>query len=54
MLKDETKKYKSKRGNIMTSKERVRTSFAHKQPDKMAMDFGGMGCSTTHVTNVKN
>ena len=37
----------------MTSKERVRTAFQHKQPDKVPMDFGGMGCSTTHVTNVK-
>lgn len=29
----------------MTSKERVKTSFAHKQPDKMAVDFGGFCCS---------
>lgn len=36
----------------MTSKERVKAAFAHRQPDKVPMDFGGMGCSTTHVTNV--
>ena len=36
----------------MTAKERVKTAFAHRQPDKVPMDFGGMGCSTTHVTNV--
>ncbi len=29
----------------MTSRERVQTSFAHKQPDKVAVDFGGMSCS---------
>ena len=29
----------------MTSRERVKTSFAHKQPDKMAVDFGGFCCS---------
>ena len=29
----------------MTSKERVLASFAHKQPDKVAVDFGGMCCS---------
>lgn len=29
----------------MTSKERVRASFEHKQPDKLPMDFGGFCCS---------
>ena len=26
----------------MTSKERVMTAFAHKEPDKVPVDFGGM------------
>ena len=26
----------------MTSKERVLTAFAHKEPDKVPVDFGGM------------
>ena len=29
----------------MTSKERVQAAFAHKQPDKVPVDFGGMSCS---------
>ena len=29
----------------MTSKERVQTAFAHKHPDKVPVDFGGMNCS---------
>ncbi len=29
----------------MTSRERVQAAFAHKQPDKVAVDFGGMSCS---------
>ena len=29
----------------MNSRERVLTSFAHKEPDKVAVDFGGMSCS---------
>lgn len=33
----------------MTSKERVKASFAHKQPDKMAVDFGGFSCSQANV-----
>lgn len=36
----------------MTSKERVLTAFAHKQPDKVAVDFGGMCCSMVNVTVV--
>lgn len=34
----------------MTSKERVKCAFAHKQPDKVPIDFGGMSCSQMHVT----
>ena len=37
----------------MTSKERVKTSFAHEQPDKMAMDFGGFACSQMNATVVE-
>lgn len=29
----------------MTSRERVKCTFEHKQPDKVAVDFGGMSCS---------
>ena len=29
----------------MTSKERVLAAFAHKEPDKVPVDFGGMSCS---------
>lgn len=29
----------------MTSKERVQATFAHKQPDKVPVDFGGMCCA---------
>ena len=29
----------------MTSKERMQTTFAHKDPDKVAVDFGGFPCS---------
>lgn len=36
----------------MTSKERVQCAFAHKQPDKVPIDFGGMSCSQMHVTIV--
>jgi len=36
----------------MTSKERVKNAFAHKQPDKVPLDIGGMSCSQMHVTNV--
>ena len=37
----------------MTSKERVQCAFAHRQPDKMPLDFGGMSCSQMHVTIVQ-
>lgn len=36
----------------MTSKERIQTTFAHKQPDKVAVDFGGMSCSMINATVV--
>lgn len=36
----------------MTSRERVRTSFSHKQPDKMAVDFGGFACSQMNALTV--
>lgn len=38
----------------MTSRERVLTTFAHQQPDKVAVDFGGMSCSMINATVVKN
>ena len=34
----------------MTSKERIQTTFAHKEPDKVAVDFGGMSCSMVNAT----
>ena len=34
----------------MTSKERIQTTFAHKEPDKVAVDFGGMSCSMINAT----
>lgn len=34
----------------MTSKERVQAAFAHKQPDKVPVDFGGMSCSMINST----
>ena len=34
----------------MTLRERVLASLNHRQPDKMAVDFGGMNCSTMHVS----
>ena len=37
----------------MTSRERVQTTFAHKQPDKVAVDFGGMSCSMINATVMK-
>lgn len=43
---------KRKQMNNMTSKERVKNAFAHKQPDKIPLDIGGMSCSQMHVTNV--
>jgi len=36
----------------MNSRERVKTSLAHKQPDKLPMDFGGTMCSGIHVSCV--
>jgi hypothetical protein len=37
----------------MTSKERVKMAFAHKQPDKTPVDFGGMSCSNINVCIVR-
>ncbi len=34
----------------MTPRERMRMSLSHKQPDKVAVDFGGTCCSTMHVS----
>ena len=34
----------------MTGRERVKTSLNHKEPDKMAVDFGGTNDSTMHVS----
>ncbi len=34
----------------MTSRERVRASLNHREPDKMAVDFGGTNDSTMHVS----
>lgn len=36
----------------MTSKERVKCAFAHRQPDKIPLDIGAMAASQMHVTNV--
>lgn len=38
---------------MMTSKERVKCAFSHRQPDKMPIDFGGMSCSQMHITIIK-
>ena len=37
----------------MTSKERVQAAFAHTQPDKVPVDFGGMSCSMVNALVVK-
>ena len=37
----------------MTSRERVKLAFEHKQPDKVPVDFGGMSCSMINATIVK-
>ena len=36
----------------MTSRERVKLAFEHKQPDKVPVDFGGMSCSMINATIV--
>lgn len=36
----------------MTGKERVKTAFEHRQPDKVPVDFAGMCCSQFHITMV--
>lgn len=38
----------------MTSRERIQTTFAHKQPDKVAVDFGGMCCSMINAVVLKD
>jgi len=37
----------------MTSRDRVKASFAHKQPDKVPVDFGGFSCSMINAICVK-
>lgn len=37
----------------MTSKERVKTAFAHREPDKVPVDFGGFSCSMVNAVCVK-
>ncbi|HIT13276.1 MAG TPA: methyltransferase [Candidatus Scatomonas merdigallinarum] len=37
----------------MTGRERVRTTLNHKQPDKVAIDFGGTCDSTMHVSCIE-
>lgn len=34
----------------MNSRERMSTTLNHRQPDKVAIDFGGTNCSTMHVS----
>jgi len=36
----------------MTSRERVRAAIHHREPDQVPMDFGGISCTTMHVTCV--
>lgn len=38
----------------MTSKERVKATFEHKQPDKVVVDFGGMSCSMINAVVLKH
>ncbi|MCL5071402.1 MAG: hypothetical protein M1308_10980, partial [Actinobacteria bacterium] len=38
----------------MTSRERVLTSIAHKEPDRIPVDFGGTNCSTIHSIAHRN
>ena len=38
----------------MNSKERVLTSLNHRQPDKVAIDFGAQACSGMHVSCLKD
>ncbi len=37
----------------MNHRERVLTSLSHKQPDKIAFDFGGTCCTTMHVSCIE-
>jgi len=36
----------------MTSRERVRAAIHHREPDQVPIDFGGISCTTMHVTCV--
>ena len=38
---------------MMTHRERVQASLNHKQPDKVAVDFGGINDSTMHVSCIE-
>ncbi|MCA5960290.1 hypothetical protein LC724_07220 [Blautia sp. RD014234] len=38
----------------MTSRERVRAAFEHRQPDKVPVDFGGMCCSMINAIVLKD
>ncbi|MCL4415788.1 MAG: hypothetical protein M1308_07800 [Actinobacteria bacterium] len=38
----------------MTSRERVLTAIAHKEPDRIPVDFGGTNCSTIHSIAHRN
>lgn len=37
----------------MTSRERIKAAFAHRQPDKVPVDFGGFSCSMINAICVK-
>ncbi|MCH1980910.1 methyltransferase [Lawsonibacter sp. OA9] len=38
---------------MMTHRERVQTTLNHRQPDKVAVDFGGINDSTMHVSCIE-
>jgi uroporphyrinogen decarboxylase len=38
----------------MTSRERILTAVAHKEPDRIPVDFGGTNCSTIHSIAHRN
>lgn len=37
----------------MTSRERILAAVNHRQPDKVAVDFGATGCTTLHVSCIE-
>jgi hypothetical protein len=45
-------KTKAGHANLCTSRERIRTTCAHRQPDKLAVDFGGGFQTGIHVSMV--